>query len=406
MPLLQGILNSMKQIQDSDIDETCSVVFDNGVSICDGRDSLAGGYSFLITCFNLENFISESIHSAFEQKWESACECVIVDDASTDASLDAILDAVKDAPVGWAVRVYRHNKNLGVAKSYEHGIFLATQPWIIALDGDDIALPGRVFHINEVLRSCPGAVLVADSVGSFGTRRDNPFPLLAIPSISGQKYILGTSQERSDALAGRRAWKGTYCGAFAFRRGSFLRFGPVMSGNDECRPTQDKIIMTRAFLSGPVIATAEMVLLYRSHTSNLFHRLGRFEAKTAREQNAVEQRNYSMSGQLASSIKQCLQDVREAMKIPMLSDFSQVQLLEVEKKLQNDLVFQSLFSRYCSAPIFVRPFLLLANWRKLSPKQIKAFVVRMLPNLLFAKLKLMGKKPKSRLSKHENTNPN
>lgn len=372
-----------------DIPKDCELVFDNRIEI---TASGMGGYSILITCYNLNKFITESIHSAFAQKCDSVCECVIVDDASTDGSLDAILDAVKDAPIGWAVRVYRHKKNLGVAKSYEHGIFLATQQWIIALDGDDIALPGRLSHVSEVLRAYPGVVLVADSVGSFGTRRDKPYPLLATPSASMKSFVLRTSQERSDALSGLKAWKGTYCGAFSFKRESFLKFGPVSSGSDEVKPTQDKIVMLRAFLVGPVVATSEMVLLYRSHETNLFHRLGRFEAKTAREQNAVEQRNYSMSGQFAASLQQCRKDVIEAMKTPMLSDFTLVQLREVEKKLQNDFAYQSLFSRYCSAPVFARPFLLLANWRKLGAKRVNPFVARMLPNLLFAKLKLIGKK--------------
>ena len=73
--------------------------------------------SVIITCYNLEKYISRAINSCLNQTMpDENYEVIVVDDASTDGSWDAIKQ------FNGLVKTVRHAANLGVSAASNAGI--------------------------------------------------------------------------------------------------------------------------------------------------------------------------------------------------------------------------------------------------------------------------------------------
>ncbi len=102
--------------------------------------------SVIITCYNLEKYITRAIHSCMHQTLpEEFYEIIVVDDCSTDNSLKKI-EEFKDV-----IKIMRHNKNRGVAVSSNTGIKAARGKYIVRVDGDDFINKNFLHVMNEVL---------------------------------------------------------------------------------------------------------------------------------------------------------------------------------------------------------------------------------------------------------------
>lgn len=93
--------------------------------------------SIVIPVFNVENYVSSSLNSALNQNFESI-EYIIIDDCSTDKSMDIIHDIIMCHPRKRDVRIYKHEKNLGLSAARNTGISKATGTYIFFMDSDDI----------------------------------------------------------------------------------------------------------------------------------------------------------------------------------------------------------------------------------------------------------------------------
>ena len=93
--------------------------------------------SIVITCYNLEKFISSAINSALDQDCSEAVEVIVVDDASSDRSLEVIsaFDGVK---------LISLPDNSGVLLSTIAGIRNCSGDFIFFLDGDDLWRPSKL----------------------------------------------------------------------------------------------------------------------------------------------------------------------------------------------------------------------------------------------------------------------
>lgn len=90
--------------------------------------------SIVITSYNKENFIIESIKSAIYQTYQNI-EIIVVDDASSDNSLEKIIDFVSNQP---KIRIVCNQSNKGVIFCRNIGISKSKGKYILPLDGDDI----------------------------------------------------------------------------------------------------------------------------------------------------------------------------------------------------------------------------------------------------------------------------
>ena len=102
--------------------------------------------SVIITCHNLEKYISRAINSCINQSIDDDLyEIIVVDDFSTDGSWEIINS------FGTLIRSIKHDKNLGVASASNTGIRAANGKYIVRVDGDDFINKGFIYTLSEIL---------------------------------------------------------------------------------------------------------------------------------------------------------------------------------------------------------------------------------------------------------------
>ena len=94
--------------------------------------------SVIITCYNVESYITRAIDSALHQQGVTL-EVIVVDDASTDNSW-SIISQIADP----RVKSIRLPANAGPAAARNAGFNIAQGEWIAVLDGDDAFAPNRL----------------------------------------------------------------------------------------------------------------------------------------------------------------------------------------------------------------------------------------------------------------------
>jgi len=92
--------------------------------------------SIITVTYNREAYIREAIDSVLAQTFRD-WEMIIVDDASTD-NTEQIVKTYIDGES--RIKYYRNEKNLGIAKTRNRGLKLASGQYIAPLDSDDVWL--------------------------------------------------------------------------------------------------------------------------------------------------------------------------------------------------------------------------------------------------------------------------
>lgn len=89
--------------------------------------------SIIVPVYNAEHFLNKTIDSIINQSFKDF-EVLLIDDCSSDKSLEILYQyADKDK----RVKIIRNTKNLGVAKTRNKGVEIASGEWIAFLDSDD-----------------------------------------------------------------------------------------------------------------------------------------------------------------------------------------------------------------------------------------------------------------------------
>lgn len=95
--------------------------------------------SVIMPAYNAERYLAEAIESVLAQTW-SDFELIILNDGSQDSTLDISQSyAQRDA----RIRVESH-ENMGVARTLNQGLLLATNEWVARMDADDLMMPNRL----------------------------------------------------------------------------------------------------------------------------------------------------------------------------------------------------------------------------------------------------------------------
>ena len=89
----------------------------------------------LMSVYNSEKFLRESINSILEQTFKDF-EFLIINDGSTDSSREIIL-SYNDP----RITLFDNKNNIGLTKSLNKGLDLAKGEYIARQDADDISLP-------------------------------------------------------------------------------------------------------------------------------------------------------------------------------------------------------------------------------------------------------------------------
>lgn len=126
--------------------------------------------SVLMTSYNRENYICESIESVLSSSF-SDFELIIVDDCSLDNTFEIASDYAQRDP---RIKVFRNTVNLGdypnrnIAASYAQGKYLKY------LDSDDIIYPHGLRVMVDAMEQFPDAGFGLASISDFS----DPFPIM------------------------------------------------------------------------------------------------------------------------------------------------------------------------------------------------------------------------------------
>jgi glycosyltransferase involved in cell wall biosynthesis len=115
----------------------------------------------IIPCYRDGALAVECVRSVQEAE---PVELVVVDDHSDDAETEAALAAL----AAEGVRVLRHERNLGLAGARATGLGATSAPYVFPLDSDDLAVPGALGRMADVLDRHPEADVCFGDYLEFG----------------------------------------------------------------------------------------------------------------------------------------------------------------------------------------------------------------------------------------------
>ncbi|SFU80236.1 glycosyltransferase [Xenorhabdus koppenhoeferi] len=128
--------------------------------------SLSPRLSVLMSVYNGEDYLAESIDSILSQTFEDY-EFIIIDDGSTD-STSSILSSY--AKKNMRIRIITNEKNIGLIRSLNKGLYMASSNLVARMDADDIAIPERFEIQMDFMRDHPNVAVC----GGFTTYLENP----------------------------------------------------------------------------------------------------------------------------------------------------------------------------------------------------------------------------------------
>lgn len=205
--------------------------------------------SYVLTAYNIEDFIEESVKCAFAQTYENL-EIVLSDDCSTDGTFDIMQKMANEYDGPHKIVLNRNERNLGISQHMSKCyIELASGEIIIAAHGDDISLPDRTsqevdFLINNTdYTAVSMGVLFTDKNGNIINSNN---PSTTVTEFHSYDFVAG-----GNIPAPSRA----------FYKRVMTVFGPL---NKDC-PTEDELITFRALMLGKNGFLPRVSTYYRKH---------------------------------------------------------------------------------------------------------------------------------------------
>ena len=206
--------------------------------------------SILMSVYNGIPYLQESIESVLNQSFTNF-EFIIIDDCSTDNTWDILRKyAKKDS----RIKLYKNRENLGLTKSLNKGLNLATGEYIARQDADDISLPKRLekqvellnFHPDYILASCD--IELIDAKGStIAIDRRSCKPGLVAWYLLFYNHIAGHSQ-------------------VMFRKEPVINLGGYLSTR---RYSQDYELWCRLAKVGKMAILPEILIKQRRHSKSI-----------------------------------------------------------------------------------------------------------------------------------------
>ncbi len=156
--------------------------------------------SVIMPVFNGEKYLREAIESILNQSFTDF-EFIIVNDGSTDDTLE-IIKNYKDI----RMKIINNEKNIGLTKSLNNSIIIATGQYIARQDADDISLPNRFEEQVQYLDENPEVMLLGTSVyliDEFGKIEERRM-ILTKPNLKsflqGNQFNHGTTMFRRKTI--------------------------------------------------------------------------------------------------------------------------------------------------------------------------------------------------------------
>ncbi|WP_368192204.1 glycosyltransferase family 2 protein [Aeromonas sp. s8] len=112
--------------------------------------------SVLVPVYNLGRFIEPCLLSLLEQQTNFDFEVIAIDDGSSDDSWAILQRLVQQWP---QLKALQNSQNMGLAKTQKRLLREASGEYIAYVDGDDLALPGKLQSQADYLDTHTGCTL-------------------------------------------------------------------------------------------------------------------------------------------------------------------------------------------------------------------------------------------------------
>ena len=209
--------------------------------------------SYVVTAYNIEQFIREAVECAFAQTY-SPLEIILSDDCSSDSTFEIMKEMAAAYQGPHKIKLNRNEQNLGITRHMNKAYLeLAEGEIIIAAHGDDVSKPERTSVMAEFMLKNPEVTQAACSA-SVVDENDVPYGSYVQNGVkvdSLRRYQFGSGAHVS-------------IGFSAFRRNIMNYFGPL---GDRC-PTEDDPIGFRAILLGDIAYLPDKMIIYRKHSGS------------------------------------------------------------------------------------------------------------------------------------------
>lgn len=203
--------------------------------------------SYVVTTYNIEKFVEESVKCAFAQTY-SPLEIVLSDDCSTDRTYDIMRQLAEEYTGPHRIVLNRNEENLGITRHMNKAYLeLASGEIIIAAHGDDISEPGRTELSYRYLIENPDVTALSFSVDAI----DENGKIVKQHSSTVDYVHRYSFTSGGNIPAPSRA----------FYKRVMTEFGPL---NDDC-PTEDELISFRSLMLGDNAFFPEHMVKYRKH---------------------------------------------------------------------------------------------------------------------------------------------
>ena len=109
--------------------------------------------SVVITCYNHEKFVQDSIQSVIDQTYQNI-ELIIIDDGSKDGSVEKIKEMLPACQERFIRFEFRHRPNKGLSETLNEALEWCEGEYYSAIASDDMMLPEKIIiQINYMIKN-------------------------------------------------------------------------------------------------------------------------------------------------------------------------------------------------------------------------------------------------------------
>lgn len=202
--------------------------------------------SVLIPCYNVEDYVVESVTSIIDQTY-SDLEIIVINDCSSDNTLDRLQElANRDS----RIKIYSNETNLKLIKTLNKGIELCNGTYIARMDADDISFPTRIEKQVSFLEQNLDYDVVSTMFYTFRTGRS--------------KYNLYKNPKTYDELQAYLLFRSGICHpAVMIRKTLFSELG--LRFEEKYLHVEDYALWSKALYCTKLANIDEPLLYYRVH---------------------------------------------------------------------------------------------------------------------------------------------
>ena len=116
---------------------------------------LDNGISVVCPTYNSSSYISRTLETLFDQQ-HLPDQIVFSDDGSEDDTTEIILESKKNFQHKGIDFILLKNTHQGPGAARNHGVLVASEPWIAFLDSDDYWKPNKLKRVHETIEKDSG----------------------------------------------------------------------------------------------------------------------------------------------------------------------------------------------------------------------------------------------------------